>query len=53
MKGMHSGCCYPTGNKYRGGHDDGSRKQRARAGKMSYKHHTGAIHKSMSKGNPY
>ena len=30
--------CFPTGNKFRGGHDDGTRKERKSAGGMNTKH---------------
>ncbi len=44
-----------SGNKYRAGNDDGSRKSRTPSGKMSSKHHTANTHAGMTshKGNPY
>ncbi len=45
--GNRSKPCFPTGNKYRGKHDDGSRMSRDRAGAMSMKHHSPATHKGM------
>lgn len=39
--------CYPTGNSFRKGHDDGSRHTRKAAGGMDKKHHSKHVHGSM------
>jgi hypothetical protein len=47
---------YPTGNKYRGGHDDGSipkNMPRRKAGGMDMKHSSPAHSTSGSSHNPY
>lgn len=38
-----AGCCFPTGNSHRAGHDDGSRHTRSKGGGMSAKHHSPAM----------
>lgn len=46
--GMYGGCCFPTGNKYRAKHDDGSVPKnmgRHKAGGMSKKHYS-PVHNS-------
>ncbi|MGI9250960.1 MAG: hypothetical protein ACR2PR_07150 [Pseudohongiellaceae bacterium] len=48
-KAMSSGrCCYPTGNKYRAKHDDGTRMSRSKSGGGSMKHRS-----SHTKGGGY
>ncbi len=45
-KSGNAACCFPTGNKYRGKHDDGSRKSRRSAGGMAKKHYSPAHNSS-------
>lgn len=49
--GNTAGCCWPTGNKYRGGHDDGSvpksKHPPPRGGGSMNKKHSSPAH------NPY